>query len=123
MTTLSARSRGAQRVTEKQFSQQVVDLAKLFGWRHYRTWLPIHSPAGFPDLVLVKPPRLIFAELKSADGKTTPKQDEWLADLGAVAATAEWENIGVYVWRPDDLDDIARILGKATQGERKVGVT
>lgn len=119
-TPASARDIGrALRQTEKQFAQQVVDLAKMLGWRVYRTWLPIHSPAGFPDLVLVRPPRLIFAELKSSEGKTTPKQDEWLADLRAVAAAAEVPldmggrrtAVTVHLWRPTDFDDIARILG------------
>lgn len=107
----------ALRLTEKQFSQQVVDLAKMLGWRIYRTWLPIHSPAGFPDLVLLKPPRLIFAELESEKGQTTPKQDEWLEDLRAASTRQDHcgmpEHVGfdVFLWRPDDLDAIARILG------------
>ena len=58
---------------------------------------------GFPDLVLMKPGRLIFAELKSAKGKTTSSQEKWLKmarDAGAEA----------YCWRPSDIDDIERIL-------------
>ena len=104
-------------VTEKHFSQQVVDLAKMLGWRCYRTWLPIHSPAGFPDLVLVKPPRLVIAELKSEKGQTTPEQDEWLADLRAAMrrqdSCSSPEHVGfeVFLWRPADLEAIVRILG------------
>jgi len=37
--------------TEKQFAQQVVDLARLLGWQVYRTWLSVRSQAGFPDLI------------------------------------------------------------------------
>jgi len=89
-------------LTEKQFSQQVVDVGKTFGWLVYRTWRSIHSPAGFPDLTMVKGERLIFAELKSAKGKVSPKQEEWLDALKAVAET--------YLWRPDDFEGILEIL-------------
>lgn len=105
------------RLTEKQFSQQVVDLAKVFGWRVYRTWLSVRSPAGFPDLVLVRRDRLLFAELKTDTGKTTPDQDEWLADLRSASTRQDHcglpEHVGfdVYLWHPADLDAIARILG------------
>lgn len=107
-------------LSERQFGQEVVDLARILGWRVYRTWLPIHSPAGFPDLVLLRPPRLIFVELKSDIGKTTPKQDEWLADLAAIAVAADVPlDIGgrrapieVHLWRPRDFDQIACVLGR-----------
>lgn len=116
---VSARGRS---LSEKHFSQQVVDLARALGWRVYRTWLSIRSPAGFPDLVLVRQrpaPRLIFAELKTDTGKTTPEQDAWLEDLAAVAAASEVPldmggrrvALETHVWRPRDFDAIARILG------------
>lgn len=103
-------------LTEKHFAQQVVDLAKIYGWRVYKTWLPIHSPSGFPDLVLVRTSGasrvgLIFAELKSAKGKTSPKQDEWLADLRTVAMWCA-PYVEVHLWRPTDFDDIARVLAR-----------
>lgn len=90
-------------ITEKQFESQVKDLAKLFGWRYYHTWRSIHSPAGFPDCVLVRPPRLILAELKSEKGNATPAQWEWLEDLGKCGTE-------VYLWRPSQFDEIALIL-------------
>lgn len=97
-------------LTEKQFSQQVVDLAKLLGWRVYRTWLSLRSPKGFPDLVLVRASdkRLLFAELKTETGKTTPDQDAWLEDLRMAAQRC---GFSVHLWRPADFDNIARILG------------
>lgn len=89
---------------EKDLDAQVRILAAVYGFRRYHTYRSKRSPAGFPDLVLVKPPRLIFAELKSDDGRTTADQDEWLADLGRVPAAE------TYVWRPGDLELIAEIL-------------
>jgi hypothetical protein len=50
-------TRAAGRITEKQFTGQVVQLARMLGWRVYHPWLSVHSAAGFPDLVLCRPPR------------------------------------------------------------------
>lgn len=107
-------------ITEKQFEAQVKDLAKLFGWKYYHTWRSIHSPAGFPDVVMVRPPRLIFAELKGERGKVSLEQQEWLDALTDVAAScpvdelpADGENemsIDVYLWRPSDYDKVVEIL-------------
>ena len=49
---------------------------------------------GFPDLVLIKNKRIMFVELKSKNGRTSPEQDSWLHELNDVAE--------VYVWRPAD---------------------
>ncbi len=96
-------------VTERDWQRQVLDLADLLGWKCYHTWLSARSCPGFPDLVLVRSGRILFAELKSARGKVTPAQEEWLQILGTV------ENVEVYVWRPDDLEDVARTLGQGAQ--------
>jgi len=66
----------------------------------YRTALQGH--AGKPDLLMVRPglgtevsgitlpshvvPRLVFAELKSLEGKVTPDQRTWLEALAAAGA-------------------------------------
>ena len=91
-------------ITEKQFERQVKELADLFGWLYHHTWLIIHSPAGFPDCVLVRDNRVIFAELKSEKGKLSPAQEVWLEKL---RATGQAE---VYLWRPADFDDIVVVL-------------
>ena len=83
----------------------VIPYARMLGWKHYFTWRSKHSPAGFPDLVLVRPPRVIFAELKRDDGTVSTSQAEWLAALAACPTVES------YVWRPRDWDVITRILG------------
>lgn len=83
------------KITEKTFMAQVIRLARLFGWRHYHTHDSRRSAAGFPDLVLVRGPRLIFAELKTDTGKLSLDQQAWLLTLGGAGATAR-------VWRPRD---------------------
>jgi len=90
-------------ITEKQFESQVRGLAKTFGWLYYHTWRSIHSPSGFPDCVMVKEGRIIFAELKSEKGKVSESQSEWLEALGRAKAE-------VYLWRPSDFDEIMEIL-------------
>ena len=67
---------------------------------------------GFPDLVLARTGRVIFAELKAEAGKTTPAQEEWIAELGGRTATMRTlpASHEVYEWRPSDLDAIAEVL-------------
>lgn len=109
-------------MTEKELRQSIVRAAREFHWRVYFTWSSMHSPAGFPDLCMVRGPRLIFAELKTDKGKVTPEQEAWLVDLGRVRAFmslcsfTEGElrphepRLEVYVWRPADLEDAYRVL-------------
>lgn len=94
-------------VSESSFLQQVKGLAYIHGWDcHHaqpsmtRTGRYITTgAAGFPDLVLAhKVKGLIFAELKTAKGKTSIAQDHWLAILNPYAEC--------YIWRPDDLASI-----------------
>jgi len=92
-------------ITEAQFERQVKDLASLFGWEYYHTWKSYHSPAGFPDSVLVntEQQRTIFAELKSEAGQPSPEQYEWLVALTEAGNET-------YLWRPSDFDEVAAIL-------------
>lgn len=84
--------------TEADLQATVVDAARACGWLVYHTYDSRRSAAGFPDLVLARHGELLFVELKSAKGKTSRDQDEWLDALRCVAG------VGVYVWRPEDLD-------------------
>lgn len=98
------------KMTEKQFRQMIYDAARLLSYRVYFTWTSIHSPAGFPDLVLCKPRstgdgRVIFAELKTDKGKVTPAQQAWIDDLAAAGMEA-------VVWRPADIDAILATLAQ-----------
>jgi len=101
-------------MTEAQFQQAVIDLARWTGWRifHPRTVKTAdgrHLTAylgdkGFPDLVLVHEYRgVIFAELKSNMGRLDVHQEDWGRDL--TNAGAEY-----HVWRPKDWDTIKNRL-------------
>lgn len=82
----------------------VIPMAKRFGWLCYFTYRSTRSPAGFPDLVLCRE-RVIYAELKSADGEVTAEQHKWLTALSAAGQEC-------YVWRPEDWAEIERILSR-----------
>ncbi len=112
MEITSTLSKGPEAVLQAK----IMDMARLFGWRrtHFRTayqpgaerWVtPMSGEKGFPDLVLVRPPRLIFAELKSKTGRLSLDQELWLADLERIPTGIE-----VYLWRPSDIDEIQAIL-------------
>ncbi len=91
------------RLTEAQWMRQFRELAQTLGWTFYHPWLSRFSPRGFPDCVICRPPRLIFAELKTDTGRLTPDQERWIEMLRACGQEA-------YVWRPRDWDDIVRTL-------------
>ena len=90
--------------SEKAWQAQVLQLARLYHWRYYHTFDSRRSVAGFPDLVLVRPPMLVLTELKSDRGVLTPEQRAWLEDLaGCTQVRAD-------VWRPVDLERIVQQL-------------
>jgi hypothetical protein len=93
------------RMSERELLDAVVDAARLLGWRvmHQRPgrtldgWrTAIQGHPGFPDLVLLRPPRLIFAELKTKRGRVHFDQATWLNGLDVVPGVEQ------YVWRPID---------------------
>ena len=109
-----------RRSEERELQSQVVQLARLLGWRVYHSrpaqyadgrWTtPITGDTGLPDLILCKPPRLIFAELKSEQGRLSDAQRQWLHALD------HCPNVEVYVWRPSDWELIVSILSDGTEG-------
>jgi VRR-NUC domain len=90
--------------TEKQFQASVVEVARLHRWRVYHTHDSRRSEPGFPDLVMVRRRRIVFAELKAEKGRVTDTQREWIGALRMASACE------VYVWRPSDWDEIMRRL-------------
>lgn len=93
-------------MNEQQWQANVVDLAKMNGWYLYHTYDSRRSNPGFPDLVLVHPfrQRVLFRELKTDGGRVSTDQLKWIGILGAAGADVE-------VWRPSDLERIAKQLG------------
>jgi hypothetical protein len=115
---------------EAAFQQQVIEIAHIYRWRvaHFRAaqtargWrTPVEADGmGFPDLVLIRPPELIIAELKSEKGVLSLAQRGWVGELSLVEeaiATAAGQPphrrlFEINVWRPSDFDDIVKRLSR-----------
>ena len=93
----------APRQTERQWQTTVVAYAALRGFRAYHTHLSIRSQPGWPDLVLIKRPRVLFVELKSDTGRVTAEQQWWLDELLGCGQE-------VHVWRPSMWDEVVEVL-------------
>lgn len=129
MPARRARNAGGE-LAEAAFQRQVEQLAAFYGWRTYHTHDSRRSAAGFPDLVLVRGPELLFAELKTASGRVRPEQEAWIDALGYVAgevnavvddldrrledplAPEQRPAVEVYIWRPADFDALHARLAR-----------
>lgn len=87
-------------LTEKAFLGQVTAHARLMGWRTYHPWMSVRSVPGWPDLFAVRRGRAVAVELKTARGRVTEAQREWIAALNAVpgitalvATPADWDKL------------------------------
>lgn len=110
------------KLSERDWQATVLQYAALRGWRAFHDnatnaprrcsgcgairHLPRNAP-GWPDLVLVRRPDVLFVELKSDAGKVDDDQRSWLDDLLACGQR-------VYVWRPSDWTEVERVLGGAS---------
>lgn len=94
-----------KQASEREFTKWCMHFARLNEWMVYHTEISIRSPAGFPDLVLLRPPELVFAELKSLkpSAKLGPVQQDWLRGLEAC-------EVEVHLWTPSDIPQIIERL-------------
>ena len=91
-------------ISEKQFLAQVVDLARLCGFTHiYHTYDSRRSVPGFPDLVLLKPGRCLFIEVKREGKRLTPTQEDWARALREAGAEVWW-------FMPSEWELLKRVL-------------
>lgn len=100
-------------MTESEFLAQIIHLGHLRGWRVHHTraaWsskgyrTPIQGDPGFPDLVMVRPPRVIIAEIKTDRGELSPAQREWVLDLYGC------RSVESYLWKPCMWEEIDKVL-------------
>ncbi len=109
-------------MTEAQFLKAVIELAHRLGWKcaHFPSvqnaggrWMtPKQADSkGFPDLVLARGERLIFAELKSENGRMSPEQDAWMDALRFTGAT-------LAVWMPHHWPIIEQELRETRTSEQ-----
>ena len=93
---------------ERDFQREVIEVARSFGWTDFhvlRSDLSKMRP-GFPDLFLIRPPNIVWAELKAKNGKLSDAQKdmcEMLKESGQ----------NIYVWHAEnekDWDEIIEVL-------------
>ena len=102
-------------ISEKQFQANVIALARLNHWAVYHAYDSRRSEPGFPDLVLIRDGKLLFAELKTERGRVSAAQKHWLEELLTVTR-ATWRYgaadgvVSVYVWRPSQWAQIEAVL-------------
>lgn len=95
-------------MSERDLQRKVEQMADIYGWLRYHTYDSRRSEAGFPDLVLAHPTRgVIFAELKSAKGRVTHAQSDWMSVLKRAPG------VEFHLWRPCDLEAIGALLSGA----------
>ena len=106
-------------MSEAEFQTAVVELAELCGWLlcHFhdsrrevrrrdgtRLFIGDAATSGFPDLVLVRSPEVLFVELKSEKGRMTVPQKKWRDVL------SRCPGVRYYLWRPSDWGEIERVM-------------
>lgn len=107
---LTDEERAYRSISEKAYQASLCDLAERYGWkfRHFHDSRRQVKPgvlvgdkdaAGWPDLVLVRPPEILFVEVKSELGTVEPEQEEWLGYLEACGQE-------VFVTRPSTQQEI-----------------
>ena len=90
--------------TEKEFQARVRSEAEDAGWKVYAVYDSRKTPAGWPDLTLVRGNRLMFWELKrEKKSKVSAAQTEWLDALAATGAETA-------VYRPSDIEEMLEKL-------------
>jgi hypothetical protein len=99
--TVLGRSYVAKTMPEKELQKTIREMATAFGWSFVYS-VPdsrLATAKGMPDLILLKEGRLMFAELKTMQGRLTSEQVIVLDLLRSIP------EVEVNVWRPDSLLD------------------
>ena len=106
------------RQAEKDWQATVLAYARLMGWRVWHD-VATNTPrrcgscgavrqtprnvAGWPDLVLIRRPDIVFAELKRDGEHPSPEQQAWIDELRACG-------MRVYVWTPAAWAEVEEVL-------------
>jgi hypothetical protein len=119
-TRIGSNLRANRQQPEQDWQDTILQWAALYHWKAFfvpdwmyrlaiasiqrqprkgRSW----PDRGFPDLLLCKPPHLLFVECKDTGGKPTPTQLEWHELLRGCGMT-------VKVWTPKDIDEMIATL-------------
>ena len=98
MTTSTGRVLVFAAVSEQEWQTLVIKWAKGAGWlvshQHDSRLQEWGTDRGVPDLILVRPPRVLLVELKRERGYLSRYQAVWLAALRACPG------VEAVIWRP-----------------------
>jgi hypothetical protein len=102
------------RASEKEYSQAIVDLARLCGWWVHRVHDARRSEPGWPDLFMIRRGVAVAAELKVHPRGLTEAQARTLTALGECG-------IETRVWTlPEDWEDVVATLSPDERAPRVV---
>jgi hypothetical protein len=91
-------------VSERHLQAALEEELRAAGWRFYHAWNSQHSAPGFPDVIALREPRIIAAEIKGPKTRVTAAQREWLAAFEAAGVPS-------FLWRlPGDWAEVGRVL-------------
>ena len=106
-------------MTEGDLEALVEQTFRLAGWLVFHTRDSRRSEPGFPDIVAVKAPWVVFVELKVSGEKVKarprptrrgrrelPTQADWLLNLRGCPG------VETYVWRPEDWPLIQQVANR-----------
>jgi VRR-NUC domain len=93
-------------ISEKEYMQQIIDLARLTGHYCYHTFDSRRSEPGMTDLVILKATRErpLFVEVKTENGELTEHQEIVKQILEAMPG-ADYR-----LWRPSDWTEVEMTL-------------
>lgn len=110
-----------KKISESEFLRQVIEYARLRGFRcaHFRPgrtkdggWKTavVADGAGFFDLCMMHPTtgKLVFAELKVGNNKLSASQQEWFDT--AIMCARQSNSVFVELWTPADWERIEEAL-------------
>jgi hypothetical protein len=100
-------------MSEAQLQRAIVDAATRLGFLVFHDLDSRQNAAGFPDLVLVRPPYVLFLELKTEKGRAREEQLTWLRQLRLST------KIRTALVRPRHLDNLLAALAQiSTERDR-----
>lgn len=100
-------------ILEAEFQRLVMAKAEDEGWLtcHIRRslmsdgrMLTATSSSGYPDLTLVRPPAVVFLELKAERGHSSPEQRKWIRQI------QKCEGVEAWIVKPSDWREIVALL-------------
>jgi hypothetical protein len=85
--------------TEAEFEKLAAASFRKAGWQAFHTargrgrdgdWMTNTSEPGLPDWLFIRPPHVVFIELKKQAGRPTPEQRKVIASIQRCTSVEAW---------------------------------